>query len=285
MPAPAADPFAGFLMLLERERDDADGCGVAVIVAHPDDETIGIGAHLDRLSGMTIVHVTDGAPRDLMDARLHGFADWRDYAAARRGEAERALAEAGLAPCALLCLGFPDKEAGRHLAELARRLAAILAETGPRYLCTHSFEGGHPDHDATAFAVHAACRLLRERGGEPPFVVEMPLYHAGADGPVYQDFCAEQPLPSASLLLNDAAYERKRRMLARHFTQRNVLAPFVARHERFRAAPDYDFRALPNGGRLFYETLPVGFTGSDWQQSARAAIDALAQETPAAGPS
>jgi len=276
MPAPAADPFAGFLQLLQqRDGQRNGGSSVAIVVAHPDDETIGIGGHLDRLDGVRVVHVTDGAPRDLMDARLHGFTNWRDYAAARRSEAERALARAGISPSSLISLGFPDKEAARHLPELARCLAAFLAETGPRYLCTHSFEGGHPDHDATAFAVHAGCRLLREEGGRPPFVVEMPLYHAGADGPVYQDFCAEPAVPSISLPLDEAAYERKRRMLACHFTQRDVLAPFVAWHERFRAAPRYDFGAPPNGGRLHYESLPVGFTGDDWQKSASAAIQAL----------
>src|SRR6185437_9724842 len=38
---------------------------------------------------------------------------------------------------------------------------------------THAYEGGHPDHDAVAFAVHAACRL----SDIPPAIVEMPYYH------------------------------------------------------------------------------------------------------------
>ena len=37
---------------------------------------------------------------------------------------------------------------------LARVLRPLLA--GTRVVVTHAYEGGHPDHDAVAFAVHAA---------------------------------------------------------------------------------------------------------------------------------
>jgi LmbE family N-acetylglucosaminyl deacetylase len=279
MSAPIADPLVGFLRRIKREASDAKAdSGIAIIVAHPDDETIGIGGHLFRLDGAMIVHVTDGAPRDLVDGKLHGFTNWQDYAVARRREVELALAEAGFSPQALVSLGFADKEAVRHLSGLTLRLASFLSETRPRYLCTHAFEGGHPDHDATAFATCAACDLLRQREGQAPLVIEMPFYHAGTDGPVFQEFCAGPPIPSIAIELANAVYERKRRMLACHWTQRDVLAPFVSRHERFRIAPPYDFRALPNGGRLYYEALPFGFTGLDWLQSARRATAALGLE-------
>jgi len=59
-----------------------------VIVAHPDEETLGCGALLPRLSDVSIVHVTDGAPRAPDDARRHGFGHWAEYARARRLELE-----------------------------------------------------------------------------------------------------------------------------------------------------------------------------------------------------
>ena len=62
-----------------------------IVVAHPDDETIGMGAQLCRFDDALLVQVTDGAPRDGHDAAAHGFATLADYAAARRARAGGAL--------------------------------------------------------------------------------------------------------------------------------------------------------------------------------------------------
>src|SRR5947199_10702203 len=80
---------------------------VAIVVAHPDDETIGIGAQLPRLPNGLVVVVTDGAPRDGADAQAHGFSGWQDYAAARENELEAALAEAGIGGRCITRLGVP----------------------------------------------------------------------------------------------------------------------------------------------------------------------------------
>ena len=47
---------------------------VVIVVAHPDDEVIGAGALLGHLRGVTILHVTDGSPRDPADALRAGLA-------------------------------------------------------------------------------------------------------------------------------------------------------------------------------------------------------------------
>src|SRR5438105_472156 len=100
--------------------------GTVFVAAHPDDEVIGAGDRIARTAGAAIVHVTDGAPRDLADARALGFATRDEYAAARRREAEAALALAGVSPTAMVALGAVDQEASLALGPLARRLAEVL---------------------------------------------------------------------------------------------------------------------------------------------------------------
>src|SRR5689334_1933438 len=79
-----------------------------VVVAHPDDETIGLGAQLRRFRDLLIVHVTDGAPRRIGDAVRSGFDGPAAYAAARRKELESAMAIAGVPMDALVQLEVPD---------------------------------------------------------------------------------------------------------------------------------------------------------------------------------
>src|SRR3954470_1794609 len=123
-----------------------------LVAAHPDDDVIGAGALLARAPDTRVVYVTDGAPRDGRDARAHGFAGPAGYAAARRREAEDALDCAGISPAQVVHLGFPDQGATFALDRVADALAAVMAADPPALVLSHPYEGGHPDHDATAFA-------------------------------------------------------------------------------------------------------------------------------------
>jgi LmbE family N-acetylglucosaminyl deacetylase len=262
-------------MLRTADAENPVGSDLMIVVAHPDDETIGIGGHLAALREADIIHVTDGAPRDLVDARSHGFSTWQDYAEARRMELLAAMDEAGVETDHLHALGIADQEAARDLAPLSLQLAGFFRDQRPRFVCTHPFEGGHPDHDATAFAVWAACRLIERTGFAPPGVIEMAFYHGGPDGPVYQDFIPGQSAACLELQLTEAELERKQRMIGHFLTQRRILASFVATAERFRVAPRYDFLSLPNDGRLLYEDWRLGLTGAEWLKLAAEALEEL----------
>lgn len=254
---------------------DVPAGSVALVVAHPDDEVLSVGAQLARLKGVTIVHVTDGAPRG--DA--HGFATREDYAAARRTELASAVGLAGIGPDALVGLGVPDQEAALGLAEIARTLSDFFAGRGVEVVLTHAYEGGHPDHDAVAFAAHAACALM-EATGDPPGLVEMPFYHADAAGWVRQRFAADDGPPELALHLGKADRAFKQRLFDAHVTQRDTLASFPPEWERFRPAPAYDFARLPNGGDLLYERYPWGMTGTRWRELAGRALAELGVSRP-----
>jgi N-acetylglucosamine malate deacetylase 2 len=250
---------------------------VAVVVAHPDDEAIGVGAQLPRLTGVTVIHVTDGAPRNRHDAERHGFSSSAEYAFARARELERVMMLAGVPVADRFCLGLADQHAADHLPRVARALVRLFLERATEIVLTHAYEGGHPDHDAVAFAVHAAAALLR-REGRDIAIVEMPFYHADGDGWTVQRFA---PIPLADetvVRLDEDDRAVKRRMFAAHRTQTEMLSLFVIDAERFRIAPSYDFAMLPNAGRLHYERHDWGMTGERWLALADAAWRELGLE-------
>ena len=130
---------------------------VLVVVAHPDDESFGLGAVIDVLAAAgTAVHIlcyTHGEASTLNETRavLH-----------RAREEELRLAGAELGAASVILLDYPDGRLGDVPAvELAAHAAAAAASSGASGLLVFDDSGitGHPDHQAaTAAAVLTARR-------------------------------------------------------------------------------------------------------------------------------
>jgi LmbE family N-acetylglucosaminyl deacetylase len=218
------------------------------------------------------VQTTDGAPRDDSDARQAGCETRAAYAQLRRTERERAAALLGVPRARLRELGAADQEASLALAPLARRCASLLRAHGVEIVVTHPYEGGHPDHDATAFVVHAACALLDAAGTRAPVVLEMTSYHLAAGRLVSGAFLPNVGDPGVAVPLSAAEQEAKHRLYGCYASQGHVLEQFpIGEAERFRVAPRYDFTAPPHAGTLHYELYPWGMDGARWRALAATA--------------
>lgn len=246
-----------------------------LIAAHPDDEVIGAGARLSRWPQIEVVHVTDGAPRDMRDAAALSLVRREDYAALRRAERRAALDVAGVPAHRTHDLGYVDNATSDDLIALTADVYSVLHAAEPDVVVTHPYEGGHPDHDATAFAVHAAVDLTREREERAPIIMEMTSYHLGPSGISTGTFLPDDHRIAFDTALDDDLRALKRRMLECHASQRKVLCHFGCEREPIRIAPRYDFGTPPHAGRLFYEHFDWWMSGAAWRARAREAMRAL----------
>ena len=247
---------------------------LVVVVAHPDDEAIGAGGLLRGYRDATVVHITDGGGVDDVNAVQRGFPSREAYTNARRAEVLRALSLVGISAQNVRCLGIRDGEAGRRLPDLTSKLLDVLGELEPDVVLTHPYEGGHTDHDATAFGVHMATGTLRRQQGSAPLVLELTSYH-DKDGERLRGEFLPADVPECELVLGDEEREIKRRMFEAFDTQRDVVAPFPVDVERFRVAPRYIFTEPPHPGTLDYERRCMRLTGAEWRALADQALQML----------
>jgi LmbE family N-acetylglucosaminyl deacetylase len=231
---------------------------VAVVLAHPDDETIGCGGQLHRMLGVTVMVVTDGAPRSLGVGA-------RRQAAVRAREWHEALSIAGIPVGARRMLAIPDQGASFEIAHIADEIADALRRRRTRVVLTHAYEGGHPDHDATAMAVHRAVHTL-SREGRDVGIIEMPFYRDVDGRFAWQSFHPDERCSSSQIdvPLSRLQIRIKAAMRDAHASQAQVLRYVAPDREMFRLAPDYDFHGAANGGHLLYERLDLGLDGARW---------------------
>lgn len=245
---------------------------VTLVVAHPDDEVVSLGAHLHLFERLTLIRVTDGAPFDMGDAHRAGFATREAYAAARTREDAAALAVLGVTPERQIAYDLPDQCAVDHLADCTRRLARDLV--GAAVVLTHAYEGGHPDHDACAFIVQHACARMTA----PPRRLEFASYFGEGGRLVGNRFHPHPEHPAAEVDLSPDSRARKATALAAYASQAEVLANFPPERESFRTAPTYDFTRPPPPGEVNYDGWGWSLTSVIWRERAARAMAELSLE-------
>jgi LmbE family N-acetylglucosaminyl deacetylase len=220
--------------------------------------------------------VTDGAPLDDTYAKGRGYESREAYAAARRNEVVAALSVIGLPEDRVRSLGLVDGEAAFHLVELCHKVADLFDELEPDVVLTHPYEGGHSDHDSTAFAVHLAAGMLLRQGQKAPIILELTSYHNYRG---YRRFFSFLPTFKSSRIrtvyLSDEDQRVKREMFDQFSSQLPVLEKFPLEVERFRQAPRYLFTVPPHDGELDYERLCRRITGAEWRANDERALEEL----------
>jgi LmbE family N-acetylglucosaminyl deacetylase len=235
---------------------------VALVVAHPDDEVVALGSRLRCFADLTLIHLTDGAPRDLRDAQRAGHSDRASYAAARERELRAALDRLGVTP-KRIAYAVPDQETAHHLPRLIEQLHRDLRFM--EAIFTHPYEHGHPDHDSAALAV-ARAALTQPR-------YECAFYHLSDTGPRFGAFWSDPADREASWTLSSEEQATKADAIACFVSQRETLAQFGCVTERVRPAPAYDFARLAPPGRALYEQWGFGSTAADWRAHAARVLE------------
>jgi N-acetylglucosamine malate deacetylase 2 len=242
-----------------------------IVVAHPDEETVGMGAQLCRLSDALLVQVTNGAPRDGRDANAGGYSSTAEYATVPRAELAAALEVGEARGVRTEIIGIIDQEAWFHLVELTRCLSGCC---GPKLRTQSSFmlmKADILDHDAASFAARSACRLIEARAGSAPAIIEMTGYHAEGGRLATGVFLPGQnAVTTVTLIVRDRL--RKKRTIDCFASQRELLAGFAVETESFREASRQNFTRPPHRGELHYERLGWKINDALWPQQARLAL-------------
>lgn len=267
------------------EGDPAPLPRALLVFAHPDDETVALGARFGRFHDAHFILVTDGALRNQADSRTHSSSSWAEYRDARARELTAMLSLSGLGQMSRECFTIPDQEASLRLMELTHRLAQRIHELRPDFVLTHPYEGGHPDHDACAFAVHHACALAPTPADRQQVILEAAFYHAGPNV-IETEVFLPPPTPAIEIthVLTPREQSRKRQRMDCFVSQQSTLSQFACEVERYRIAPQYDFTLPPHPGPALYDHFHWSTTSSSFCRIAGEAIRELRVREPALWP-
>lgn len=221
---------------------------VLVIIAHPDDEALGIGGTMARLvaegHAVTVVCATRGEAGEIADPAL---ATPETLGQVREQELRAAMEELGVADVRFLdyrdsgMAGTPENEDPRALLqaepeEVVMELTAVMQEVNPDVVITWDPSGGygHPDHITIHDTTLDAFGRYQMRSGRPVrlyytcipqhLFVEMAeeMRRLGIEwgNQSMREAAAALPHVPPTTEIDVTAYiERKRRAMAQHRTQ------------------------------------------------------------------
>jgi N-acetylglucosamine malate deacetylase 2 len=234
-----------------------------VLVAHPDDETVGCAALLQRMREPVVVFCTDAAPADEFFWKKYGSR--LRYARMREEEGQRALGIIGVSEVEFLGSeplpsgeGMRDQELHQNLEHACERLTGLVRRHRPQAILTLAYEGGHPDHDA--------CSILASSLAVQHELTawEMPLYHRLSTGEmVFQRFIVPNQKEEVVLEITPEELENKQAMLQAYASQHPFLFEFDPKVERVRPQHAYDYSQPPHAGQLNYEAWQWRATGAE----------------------
>ncbi|MBC7106269.1 MAG: PIG-L family deacetylase [Firmicutes bacterium] len=208
-----------------------------VVAAHPDDETIGAGvlmARTRRHGGEVRVLVVNTG----IAARRPG--DHAALFAERRAETLAALALAGVPPEGVSFLGIPDLGTGAAFPAVVERVRAEIGAFRPDAVVVSAWEGAHPDHDLSHYAVAVATDL----GAAVP-VWEFPEYNRRYLTTGRRGFLQED-LPFVDLGLTAEETALRRAMMACFPSEGPFVMRFGEQPEMLRPLPRYNYRLPPD---------------------------------------
>lgn len=224
---------------------------IAFISPHPDDVELCCGILIKHLicSGIKVYYsgITNGAPSPEVLSIIKSLPGLPDnynrleYKTIRRKESIKALRVLGVDLAQVEFLNWPDLECYKHISGIIREFHKIMKIADGIFCCP--FEGGHPDHDITRFALAVASRQIDYSG----HIFEYASYNNRG----YQIFQRDFP---CCFTFNIKPQERKiKQQIAKIFvSQKEEMKQFRTDVERFRQA---------NVGLNFneytsYETIP-----------------------------
>ena len=233
-------PLTRWLAAARGGRDaDLTGCaGLFVVAAHPDDETLGLGASMARLAaegvGVQVVSVSDGGAAEPGASRTERVR----LEARRRVELLEAAEVLGVS--SPRSLGLPDGRLAEHEGPLTELLVEMLAAAAPGTWCAATWRGdGHPDHEAVGRAAAEAC----DRTGVTLLEYPIWMWHWAVPGGSAVPWHRAQWMP-----VSGPELDRKRRAMQCFHSQLEspsgggapVLPPFVV--DRLLAVGEMVFR-------------------------------------------